>query len=239
MNFPSARFRPIPARAALLGLLLGACSSPPVPTQIDNLPMYGQPELPRPTMFKQADEAFIANAAASFGGDRKLASLSWTGEADRYLAEHNLDAAMRRYNQAWLLDGTNYEAYWGFGRVLIEQDKFDDAVRHLKKAVELCTEADQRPSVLADLGAAYGFKADALPPMRSRERDATFALANDAFSQSTAAEPHYADAWRRWAISLATEGKYQAAAEKARRAAELGAPVPETTRRLIESHASQ
>jgi tetratricopeptide (TPR) repeat protein len=212
-------------RPALLALVLAGCSSPPVPTRIDNLPMYGQPEIPRPTMFKQADEAFVKNAAAGFGGDRKLASLAWTDQGDHFLAERNLDYAMRRYNQAWLLDDTNYEVYWGFGRVLVEQDKFDAAITHLKKALELCGEADQRPALLSDLGVAYGFKAASIPPDQARERASAFALANEAFTQSTTADPHSAKAWRRWAISLTAEGNSAAAAEKTARARELGAPT--------------
>src|SRR5688572_5696874 len=101
------------AAFSLLCLMLNACSTPPGPPRIDDLPMYGQPELPRPTQLRQADEQFIATAAAGFGGDRKLASLSWIGEADRFLDNGNLNVAMRRYNQAWLLDDTNYEVYWG------------------------------------------------------------------------------------------------------------------------------
>ncbi len=186
--------------------------------------MYGQPDLPRPTMFKQADEAFVKTAAAGFGGDHRLASLSWTDQADRFLADHNLDYAMRRYNQAWLLDPTNYEVYWGFGRVLIEQEKFEAALAHLKKALELCAEPDQRATVLAELGTAYSRQAAKFSSDHPLERAAAFALANDAFAQSTAADPHNGDAWRRWALSLETQGDSAAATEKAARAHELGAP---------------
>jgi tetratricopeptide (TPR) repeat protein len=188
--------------------------------------MYGQPEIPRPTMFRQADEAFIKTAAAGFGGDRKLASLAWTAQGDRFFAEHNLDYAMRRYNQAWLLNDTNYEVYWGFGRVLVEKRKFEDAIVHLKKAVGLSGEAaDQRPTLLADLAAAYSAKAAALPADRPRDRAAAFALANETFAQSTAIAPDNGETWRRWALSLEAQGDAAGAAEKATRARELGAPL--------------
>lgn len=224
MNSTLRRRRPAVFPCALVALVLAGCSSPPAPVRIDNLPMYGQPEIPRPTMFKQADEAFVRNAAAGFGGDRKLASLAWTDRGDHFLAEHNLDYAMRRYNQAWLLDDTNYEVYWGFGRVLAAQQKFDAAITHLKKAIELCTEADQRSALLAELATAYSMKAAALPADRLRDRAAAFALAHETFAQSTTADPRNGDAWRRWAISLEAQGDAAAAAEKAARAHELGAP---------------
>jgi len=37
------------------------------------------------------------------------------------MSEGNLDYAMRRYNQSWLLNPNNYQPYWGFGRILLQQ----------------------------------------------------------------------------------------------------------------------
>lgn len=136
---------------AAIALIAAGCKTPPAPPRVDNLPMYGQPEIPRPTQLRQADERFIETAAAEFGGDRKLASLSWTAQADRYLEEGNLDLAMRRYNQAWLLDESNYEAHWGFARVLLAQQKPSDALPHLRKAIELCKDPAQRAILNAEL----------------------------------------------------------------------------------------
>lgn len=139
------------APVSLLCLLLSACSTPPGPPRVEDLPMYGQPTLPRPTQLKQADEQFIATATAGFGGNGKLASLSWIGEADRFFEAGNLNVAMRRYNQAWLLDDTNYEVYSGFARVLIAQGKFAEAQPHLRKAIELCTDPAARDALIAEL----------------------------------------------------------------------------------------
>ena len=63
-------------------LLLAGCSSPAGPIPVDARAMYGAPEIPRPTLLRQADARFIENAAREFAGDRKLASLSWTGQGD-------------------------------------------------------------------------------------------------------------------------------------------------------------
>ncbi|HYP18213.1 MAG TPA: hypothetical protein VEQ65_13455 [Opitutus sp.] len=219
---------------------LAACSSPPAPPRVDNLPMYGQPAIPRPTQLKQADAAFVASAVTEFRGDRKLASIAWSGQAERFLKERNLDYAMRRYNQAWLLDPENHEVYWGFGRVLAETERFDEAIPHLQKGLELCTEPAERAAILCDLAAAYSAKAGTISPDLPATRAAAFALANQMFAHSTEANAAHADAWRRWAISLASEGKLADAADKARRAAELGAaPLPAATRALIEARVSR
>jgi tetratricopeptide (TPR) repeat protein len=215
--------RLIPVVSILFALLAG-CAAPPSGPRIDNVPMYGQPDIPRPDFLKQADADFIAKAASGFGGDRKAASRAWAEEGARYLAQKDLDHAMRRYNQAWLLDDSNYEAYWGFGRVMVEASHFDDGVKFTKQAVELCHDAFQLPAVYSDLGVAYSYSADALPADRAAERSAAFASANEAFSRSVELDPKYGNAWRRWTISLAMERRYSEAAEKAKRARELGAP---------------
>jgi len=226
--------RLIPAATVLLALLAG-CAAPPSGPRIDNVPMYGQPNIPRPDFMKQADADFIAKASSGFGGDRKAASRAWAEQGASYLAERNLDYAMRRYNQAWLLDETNYAVYWGFGRVMVEASHFEDGVKFTKQAAGLCHDAFQLPAVYSDLGVAYSYLAHSLPPDRAAERAATFASANEAFARSVELDPKYGNAWRRWSMSLVMERKYPEAAEKANRAKELGAPpIPPAILQEIE-----
>ena len=132
-------------------LLLAACSSPPLPIPVDARPMYGAPDIPRPTLLRQADARFIATASAEFGGNRKLASLSWTGQGDRLLASGQLDDATRRYNEAWLLDPENFEVHEGFARVLLARGQPAAAVPHLRKAIELCPDNTERSALTAEL----------------------------------------------------------------------------------------
>jgi len=75
-------------------------------TRIDNFPMYGQPGIERPEFLKKADAEFIEKAVSGIGS-REDASEVWWHEADRYMNEGNLDYAMRRYNQSWLLNPNN------------------------------------------------------------------------------------------------------------------------------------
>jgi len=221
--------------ALILFVLLTGCATPPSGPRIDNLPMYGQPAITRPGFLKKADAVFIAKASSGFGGDRRAASKAWTEQANRFLAERNLDYAMRRLNQAWLLDDTNYEVYWGFGRVMVESDHFDDAVRYFKQAIELCRDEFQLPAIYSDLGVAYSYLADSKPQEHSSERAGAFLAANETFAKSIGLDPKYGNAWRRWSISLATEGRYLEAAEKAKRAKDLGAqPLPPKVLKQIE-----
>jgi len=120
--------------------------------RIDNIPMYGQPEIARPDSLKKADEDFIAKASAGFDGNRRAASDAWIAEGDRYMRERNLDYAMRRYNQAWLLNPDGYKPYWGFARVTLEQQKFDEAFRYFEKARQLIDDKYQEAALVSDIG---------------------------------------------------------------------------------------
>lgn len=156
LSFIFARISPprrlvfLPLLAALFAGLLTACSSPPGPTRIDNLPMYGQPTVPRPSVLRQADAAFIETASSEFGGNRQLASIAWADQAERFLDQGNFDFAMRRYNQAWLLDPNNYEVFWGFARVTAQQGKIPEALQHVEKALQLCTDPTQTPILVGE-----------------------------------------------------------------------------------------
>ncbi len=200
----------------LVGVLVGCVSSGG--TRIDNVPMYGQPGTQRPDFLKKADEEFIARASEEFGS-REEASKVWWLQGERYMSEGNLDYAMRRYNQSWLLDPNNYQPYWGFARVSLEKNKLDQAIEFLEKAESLIDDPYQKVALLADMGSAYTYKAADDPSY--------FAKANQKFEESAALDPTYPNVWRRWAFSLLEQGDYQRAWEKVERARSLNArPFP-------------
>jgi len=205
----------------MVALLLSGCATPSGEQRIDNIPMYGQPAIQRPEFLKKADEDFIRKASAGLGG-REAASKAWWAQAEKFMSQGNLDFAMRRYNQSWLLDPNNFQPYWGFGRVMAERDRLDEAIQHLQKAKLLCNDSYQKVALLADLGTAYSYKAEGLSV--DHERFRYFQLSSQAFMESTKLDPTYANAWKRCAHSLYREGKYQDSREKIKKARALGAP---------------
>jgi tetratricopeptide (TPR) repeat protein len=205
------------AAVALLG-----CATPTGNQRIDNLPMYGQPEVVRPEALRKADDEFITKATAEFGGNRKLASEAWAKEADDHMARSNLDFAMRRYNQSWLLNPENYKPYWGFGRIMLERDLFDESIKHFERAKELCKDNFQRVALLADTATAYAYKARSIVASDA-EAQRLYRLANENFAEGTALDPSYASAWRRWAMVLYAQGDYADAWTKVKKAREMNA----------------
>jgi tetratricopeptide (TPR) repeat protein len=186
--------------------------------------MYGQPDIERPDSLKEADEDFIVKASSGFGGDRKVASDAWANQADKYMEDGNLDFAMRRYNQAWLLNPDSYRPYWGFGRVLTARRNYDAALENFKKAKGLIDNQYQKPALIADMGIAYHNKANNLKPGH-HEKSLSFELANESFNESTTIDPKYAIGWTQWAFSLYFQGNYNEAWDKVRKAQALDANV--------------
>ena len=192
----------------------------------DKEPMYGQPGIERPENLKKADEAFVRDATLKFGNrlaaSRIMAAQGWTAMRSR-----NLDLAIERFNQSWLLNPKNYQAFWGFAAVLSARGKLREAIEQLGMARELIDEPAQMNALLSDAGAVNSEYAAHLPPDKELERAHYFVAANQAFSESLDRDPNYAAGWREWAISLYQQQRYSEAWVKAKRARELNAePFP-------------
>ena len=191
------------------------------------LPMYGQPEIPRSEELKKNDEAVIRDASFRFGS-RGAASRALSDQGWASVKKGMLDFAMRRFNEAWLLNPKNYQVFWGFGAVLSEQGKLTAAIEQLETARELVDDPRQRVFLLADLGTVHSVYGVRLPAERQLDRAQHFVIANNRFAESLEIDPNNARSWRDWAISLYEQERYSEAWVKAKRAMELRAqPFPD------------
>jgi Flp pilus assembly protein TadD len=192
----------------------------------EKLPMYGQPEIARPEPLKKTDEAVIRDATFRFGS-RGAASRALSDQGWASVRKGMFDVAMRRFNEAWLLNPKNYQAFWGFGAVLSEQGKLTAALEQLETARELVDDPRQRVLLLADLGTVHSVYGARLPAEKQLERAQHFVVANNRFAESLEIDPDNARSWRDWAISLYEQERYSEAWVKAKRAMELKAqPFP-------------
>jgi len=207
------------AIAAGLSALSGCASSPAGPRSY-NIPMYGQPAVQRPDFARKADEDFIRDATAAVG-DRKKAGIVWANQAENFMNAGNLDFAMRRYNQSWLLDPDSYRPYWGFARVLTQQSKFEEALPFMERAKKLVDDPYQKVAVLSDTGNICALLADKNKGNPAKRAEYS-ALANEHYEQSVALDPKYPNSWAWWAWHSYNEGKYPEAWTKVKRARELG-----------------
>ncbi len=211
------------AVALLLGIVV-YCSTvvaaAQTPVNPDTLPMFGQPKVVRSESQKQADEAFIRDNTLRYK-TRQAASSAFASQGWSAVRAKQLDAAMLRFNHAWLLNPKNYSAFWGFGAVLSERGKLMEAIEQLETARELIDDPTQRPALLADLGNVHSEYASRLGADKQLERAHHFVMANSRFTESLENDPKFASGWREWAISLYDQERYSEAWIKAKRAREL------------------
>lgn len=212
--------------AAVAGLLSPSLSFAASSTNPDTLPMFGQPKIVRPDHLKSADETFIRDSTLRYK-TRQAASAVFSAQGWSALKAQQLDAAMQRFNQAWLLNTKNYSAFWGFGAALSARGNLLEAIEQLETARELIDEPAQRPALLTDLATLHSEYAAKLPAERQLERAQRFVSANNRFTEALENDPNFANGWREWAMSLYEQERYSEAWIRVKRARELrGEPLP-------------
>jgi Tfp pilus assembly protein PilF len=128
-------------RIAMFGqaLMLAGClatSAENQRTRIDEVPMYGGMDRCQVPELKAGDDKFIADVSRHYGS-REKASGAWVEQGFKYYQQDNLGMAMRRFNQAWLLNPNNPEVYTGFASVLFDQGKFCEATSMVEKGLSV------------------------------------------------------------------------------------------------------
>jgi len=101
-------------------------------TQINLRPEYGnvvksQGEIDEDNKFI---ETVLGQDTTRRKGSEHLVDLGFN-----YLYRGDLKTAMRRFNQAWLLDPKNENAYWGFGAIYFSFNDFNEALKQLEKGL--------------------------------------------------------------------------------------------------------
>ena len=190
-----------------------------VPAQeLDLQPKYGVQ--PKNEAQLAADAAFIAAIDEQYEGDRRKASDDIAGRGWQLLRQGNRPEAMKRFNQAWLVDHSSGVALWGMAVVQSVSGKHDQALRLFSEAERLIGDDID---FAADHAKAVGF-AGALTKNK--------ALLNDGFSRFSnvfEAAPQHTQNLQNWAMVLYYRGNYAEAwakvklAEATPRHAELDA----------------
>ncbi|MES2829992.1 MAG: hypothetical protein V4687_17680 [Bacteroidota bacterium] len=119
----------------LLSILIVGCSNAQdCPEGINLLPMYGNAKK-CPAQI-QSDNDFIKNVLSQ-NSDRKDAAKQHVDKGWKYFYEKQPDVAMKRFNQAWLLDSLNADVYWGFANLVGMQGKYEESLKLFHRSLNL------------------------------------------------------------------------------------------------------
>ena len=182
-----------------------ACAAKPqTPTEdIDLLPKYGL--LPKNAAQRAADEQFIAKTDQEFNGNRKKAAADIAERGWYLLRQGDAAMAMRRFNQAWLLDPENGSALWGMAKLRAEASKFPEALALFDEAEPL---VGDDVNFMADQAKAIGFAG----LQQKEEKLIDNALIRFSYIYDRA--PEHTRNLQNWAIVLYFIGNYREAWEK-------------------------
>lgn len=113
------------------------------------LPEYGNATKTKEQ--KEADDDFI-KLSLQQDGTREKASEHMVELGFNYLYRQDLRTAMHRFNQAWLLNPKNENAYWGFGAIYFMFNNFDNAMAQYAKGLKINPKSS---NILTDKATVY------------------------------------------------------------------------------------
>lgn len=194
-------------------MLLGGCAATGQSNRgngIDQFPMYGGMDRQSVPTLKAADEEFIAGVTKAFGS-RENASDAWVEQGFRFYFQDNYSMAMKRFNQAWLLDPRNPDAFWGFASVYHDEGENCKAKDMIDRAVALNL---SKPAALADAGGAYTLCALSDTALDDKGKALYFAKSEDFYKRASSESPNDEYIFGSWARAHYWRGEYDQAWEK-------------------------
>ena len=102
-------------------------------TNMRLLPKYGH--MPKTEAQKQSDQEFIETALTA-DSTHRMASDHLISLGFKYL-NRDVKTAMYRFNQAYLLDSTNVDIYWGYGAVYMTLGQFGEAEKQYLEGLSI------------------------------------------------------------------------------------------------------
>ena len=139
----------------------------------------------------------------------EAAKLGWN-----YFYKGDPDTAIKRFNQAWMLDHNNVDALWGFGVVMGSRatqeeplSNINESIRCLKLAIDL---APKNGKILADLAYSYTFLGSYLKDKGDQPTEA-YNKAEKLFKDASTLEPTYPLIYSNWSVLELERGNYSEA----------------------------
>ena len=212
--------------AILLGLLSGCATYTPT----NELPMYGGVE--KNAEEKAADDKFVQCIIENLGSKEKgsddAAICGW-----QYFYQNDPVTAMKRFNQAWLLNTNNAQAYWGFGVIIGQrslhantEDNLRQSIAFLEIAIE---KAPGNARIMTDLAYSHTMLGAAVLKQQQRpSADEEFQKAQNIFEDALMIDPAYPLIHYNWSVLEFYRGNYSSAKAKLDEAMRLGfTPAPD------------
>jgi tetratricopeptide (TPR) repeat protein len=195
-----------PAVALLFCLTAGTAFA----QAVDQLPMYGGMDRSADPALRTADERFIGEVTEKFGS-REKASNAWVEQGFRFYQRDDLASAMRRFNQAWLLNPNNPGVFHGYSSVLYDKGDNCGAMRMAERALGLGLAT---PEFSADTALLYSLCSADTARTADLDKNMLSRKAYDLFARAAERAPNNAYVFDKWWQALFWRGEYADAWKK-------------------------
>jgi tetratricopeptide (TPR) repeat protein len=219
----------------VMGVLFiaGCVTAGPKPGEndMDQLPMYGGIDRGADPRLRAQDEKFIAKLTQEFGS-RLTASRVFVEQGFDYQHADNYAMAMTRFNQAWLIDPGNPDAFWGFAMVYDAQGKPCQA----KAMIDMALARNlSKPVALADAGRIYTLCAVGDDALRPAEKRRYFERSEELYSRAVSMAPTQGYIFGSWAAAHYWRGGYADAWKMVKKQRALGGTPEESFLNLLRA----
>lgn len=198
---------------------------------IDQQPMYGGIDRTADPLLSAADEQLIADVTKEFGS-REKASDAFVEQGVRFYREDNYVMAMKRFNQAWLLNQNSPGVYMGFAVVYHDKGKNCEAKNMVDRALALDL---SKPIPLSDAGRIYALCAVSDGSLSKEVKSQYFKKSDELYRKASADSPNSDYISGSWATALYWQGDYAGAWEKVEKQRALGGTPPGQFIKLLRS----
>ena len=219
------------SRHVIALLLLLSALQPGLAQPIDQLPMYGGVDRSTDPALRAADEKLVNDSVGHYGS-REKASASFVGNGFAFYGRDDLTNAMRRFNQAWLLDPKNPEAYFGFAVVLHDMGKNCEATAQFEKAASFGRYVQ---GMAPDAGRVFVLCAIEDKSITEEARLALFARSDAFYAEALINEPNKGYVFASQATALFWRGKYSESWEAVKQARANGGRLPERFMQMLSA----
>jgi tetratricopeptide (TPR) repeat protein len=185
---------------------------------IDQSPMYGGMDRQSIPELKAGDEKLISDVSKEFGS-REIGSAAFVEQGIRYYQQDNYAMAMKRFNQAWLLEPSNPEVFWGFALIYHDEGKNCDAKNMIDRAIALNL---SKPIPLADAGRIYTLCGTSDSSLDPSTKNKYYAVSEELYKKASAISPNNDYIYGSWATAHYWRGEYAQAWEKVSKQRSLG-----------------
>lgn len=139
---------------------------------------------------KEADKKFVHELLGEYNGDKKLAGDKMIELGFQYLYQkRDLVTAMRRFNQAFLVNPKNADLYYGFGTVYFNLGAMDEARKQYDTGLEI---EPKHFEILTDYGTTYLGEYYNNPNSKNEQSEEKLNLALSKLKESYQVNPNYA-----------------------------------------------